>query len=354
MVFMPPRSGKSERISRTFPAWFLGNWPDKRVILSSYEADFAADWGRKARDLLLTHGPSLWGVRVAQGASAANRWTIADHAGGMVTAGVGGPITGKGADVFIIDDPVKNAEEANSQVYRDKSWEWFRAVAYTRLEPDAAVVLLMTRWHEDDLAGRLIKEMNGGGEKWDVVNLPALAEAEDPLGRALGEPLWPERYDVAAVQAIKQTIGSYWFGAMYQGRPTPEGGGLFRKDWFRYFDFEADGWVRMSHEDRRPISGMMRFCTVDLACSTKTSADYTAIATWACTHDGYLLLLDLDRRRLEGPQILPAIRGALDKWKAAFVGIESGGFQLSLVQAAWAAGLPARERNRGHADRGGL
>ena len=342
-VLMPPRHGKSERISRTFPAWFLGNWPDKRVILSSYEADFAADWGRKARDLLLQHGPALWGVRVAAGASAANRWTLDGHAGGMVTAGVGGPITGKGADLFIIDDPVKNAEEASSEVYREKAWEWYRSTAYTRLEPGGAIVLIQTRWHEDDLAGRILREAAGGGEKWEVINLPAFAERDDPLGRAIDEPLWPERFDTPALTAIKQTLGGYLFAAMYQGRPTPEGGGLFRKDWLRYYDVEAEGWSRLSPTDRRPIASMMRFCTVDLACSTKTTADYTAIATWASTYDGYLLLLDLDRRRLEGPQILPAIQTALDKWEAGFVGIESGGFQLSLVQAAWAAGMPARE-----------
>jgi predicted phage terminase large subunit-like protein len=232
LISMPPRHGKSEMVSRYFPAWFLGTFPHKRVILTSYEADFARTWGAKVRDLLLEHGPDYFGVRVSPGSTAADRWGIEGHDGGMVTAGVGGPITGKGADLAILDDPVKNAEEANSETIRQKTWEWLMSTLYTRLEPGGAIVVFHTRWNEDDAAGRLIAlSESGAGEPWDMLNLPALAEEGDPLGRAPGEPLWPERFDVAELEQIRQTIGEYWWSALYQGRPSPPGGIMFRMDW---------------------------------------------------------------------------------------------------------------------------
>ncbi len=176
MICMPPRHGKSEFTSKYFPAWYLGTFPDRRIILTSYEAEFAKEWGRKVRDILQEHGQSYFGVSVRPDTSAANRWNLTGRAGGMVTSGVGGPITGKGADLLIIDDPVKNAEEADSETYRNRAWEWYTSTAYTRLEPGGALILIQTRWHEDDLAGRILEAMEGGGEQWHVLSLPALSE----------------------------------------------------------------------------------------------------------------------------------------------------------------------------------
>lgn len=217
MIFMPPRHGKSELTSKYFPAWYLGKYPDNRVILTGYEADFAAQWGYKARNIMHEHGPALFNLTVAGNSSARDRWDIAGHLGGMSTAGVGGAITGKGAHLLIIDDPIKNAEEANSKTYRDKSYDWYRSTAYTRIEPGGSVVIIQTRWHEDDLSGRLLKEEP---EKWTVVNLPALAEEGDSLDRQPGEALFPKRYDVSALLDIKRTVGSYWWNALYQQRPA--------------------------------------------------------------------------------------------------------------------------------------
>jgi hypothetical protein len=219
--------------SQYFPAWFLGRYPDKRVILASYEADFAASWGRKVRDVLEGKGGELFGVGVSRGSSAANRWDIAGHLGGMVTAGVGGPITGRGADLLVIDDPVKNAEEAASEVYRNKAWDWYTSTAYTRLEPSAGVVLIQTRWHGDDLAGRVLEHAKDTGESWEVVRFPAFAEDGDPLGRAPDEPLWPGRFDHSALEQIRQTLGSYYFAALYQQRPAPSVGAMFKREWFQ-------------------------------------------------------------------------------------------------------------------------
>ena len=188
----------------------------------------------------------------------------------MVTAGVGGPITGKGADILIIDDPVKNAEEANSQTYRDKTWEWYQSTAYTRLEPKGAIILIMTRWHEDDLAGRLLKHMqNGTGEKWEVINLPAIAEENDLLGRKPGEPLWPERYDLKELNRIKDTTGSYWWSALYQQRPQPPEGGLLKRSWIKYYQPHE-----LPHLEELDI-----YQAWDLAISTKETADYTVCTT---------------------------------------------------------------------------
>jgi hypothetical protein len=205
--------------SQYFPAWYLGVFPDRRIILASYEADFAASWGRKARDILEEYGPSLFGVGVRRGSSAANRWDLEGKTGGMETAGIGGPITGKGANLLIIDDPVKNPAEALSPLYRQKAWDWYASAAYTRLEPDAAIVVIQTRWHPEDLAGRIVAQASKGGEPFEILNLPALAEQGDILGRQPGEALWPERFPAERLAEIRQTQGERWFVSLYQQRP---------------------------------------------------------------------------------------------------------------------------------------
>jgi predicted phage terminase large subunit-like protein len=257
MVNLPPRHGKSELISRYFPAWYLGTFPDRRVILCSYEADFAAQWGRRARDVLEEFGLLFRDrVRVDQTSSAADRWDFKGHQGGMITAGVRGPITGKGADVLIIDDPVKNAEEAASPTYREAAWEWYKSTAYTRLEPGGAIILIQTRWHEEDLSGKLLEEMHQeGGEQWEIINLPALAEAGDPLGRQPGEALWPVRFPQEVLERKKIAVGSYFWAALYQGKPAPPGGNLFKREWFRIVDDYPRGLLAERRWDLAASSG---------------------------------------------------------------------------------------------------
>jgi predicted phage terminase large subunit-like protein len=243
MVFMPPRHGKSELVSKYFTAWYLGTFPDRRVILTSYEADFAAQWGRRAREVVEEWGNLIFfeKVEVMPDSSSASRWDITGHTGGMATAGVGGPITGKGGDLIIIDDPVKNDEQAMSETYKERSYEWYKATLSTRLEPHGAIILIMTRWNEDDLAGKLIEEMKAGGEKWEIINFPALAEDNDPLGRPVGSPLWPERFDLDAINATKRRVGTYWFAALYQQRPAPEEGELIKRKWWKFYKTRPDG-----------------------------------------------------------------------------------------------------------------
>lgn len=280
LVTMPPRHGKSEMASRYTPAWYLGRYPNRRIILASYEADYAASWGRKARDLLEEHGLKMFGVHVRQDSHAANRWDLADHNGGMTTAGVGGAITGRGADLLIIDDPVKSVEEAESETYRARTWDWWRGVALTRLEPGGSVILVMTRWHEDDLAGRILQEDSAN---WRVLSLPAIAsdDLDDPLDREPGEPLWPERYDADALARRRQEMGARLFEAEYQQQPAPATGLIFRREWFRYWRPLGENAYDLGSGHVIQKTDCRRFATCDLAVSTKTTADFTALATWA-------------------------------------------------------------------------
>lgn len=345
MISMPPRHGKSELASKFFPAWFLGRYPDKRVILCSYEADFAASWGRKVRNTLTDHGQEVFGVRVAQDSSAASRWDIASHAGGMITAGVGGPITGRGADLLIIDDPVKNSEEAESSTIRERTWDWYRSTAYTRLEPGGAVIIIQTRWHEDDLSGRLLREQANGGDQWDEVILPAEAEENDPLGRAPGEALWPDRYPLDRLQEIARTLGSYLYSALFQQRPQPAGGQVFRRDHFRYAHKDGDAYVlrRSTGETHVPISRCWRFQTIDPSGSVKETADYFVIMTFDVTPANELIIVDIVRTRAETTNHERMLDDARTRLSPLYQAVESKTFGLNIYQSFKRKGRAIRE-----------
>jgi len=225
IVTMPPRHGKSLMASRWFPVWFLNAYPHKRMILASYGADFAAEHGRWVRNTVAQNQADLR-VRLAPDSQACNRWDT-PQGGGMVTAGVDGPITGRGADLLILDDAYENWQVANSSTVREHIWNWWLSTAYTRLEPGGAILIVMTRWHRDDIVGRLIREMNAGGEIWEVLKLPALAEDRDALGRRAGEALWPARYDIEALHRIRATVGDDVWLPLYQQEP-PEMSGAGR------------------------------------------------------------------------------------------------------------------------------
>lgn len=189
--------------------------------MTSYNATYAAEWGRKSRNLLESQG-GWFGVQVDPTSHAADAWNVAGRTGGMVTAGAGGTITGRGADLLIVDDPIKNQEEAHSKLIRKKIWEWWQATAYTRLEPNGAAIVIQTRWHQDDLCGRLLKDMADGGEQWRILKLPAI--------NTDGGALWEDRYNRESLNGIKRTLGSYYFSALYQQEPIPDGGEFFQRD----------------------------------------------------------------------------------------------------------------------------
>jgi predicted phage terminase large subunit-like protein len=219
MLFLPPRHGKSETTTIRLPAYWLERDPAQRVIIGAYNQTLAEKFSRRARTIVQERG-------IAQ--IDPNRYAVLDwqttRGGGVRAVGVGGGITGIGGNLIIIDDPVKSRAEANSETYRDRCYEWYTNDLYTRLEPGGAIILIQTRWHEDDLAGRILA--SDQGSEWTVVSLPAEAEANDPLGRPVGAALCPDRYDLAALADIKATMLLDYY-ALYQQRPQPASGGMF-------------------------------------------------------------------------------------------------------------------------------
>ena len=251
MICMPPRHGKSMSVTETFPSYYLGRFPDKRVMEVSYNDTFAQKFGRKNREKIEEFGEALWGIRLSQVNHSASNWDLERRRGGMISVGFGGAATGEGADLMIIDDPVKNRQEADSQTMRDRIWDEYTATFSTRTHPGAAIIVIMTRWHEDDLCGRLLNPDVCKVEDWTVLKLPAIAEDEDDLlGRKEGEPLWPEHgYDREWLENQKGKIGSYSFAGLYQQRPAPSEGGILKRSWFQFYDLLPEGGTQIQSWD---------------------------------------------------------------------------------------------------------
>ena len=293
MVFLPPRSGKSEVTSKKFPAWYLGRHPDREIILASYAADLAYDFSRIARETLSEWG-YLWGVSLAGDSSAVKRWGIEAHRGGMMAAGVGGPITGRGAHVALIDDPIKNWQDAQSPVLREKAWGWYKSTLRTRLAPGGAIVLIMTRWHEDDLAGRLILDAS---EEWDIVKLPAYDDQADRY-------LWEARFSREEYEATKKALGSHLWSAMYQQEPHPEEGGILKRQWWKFYKQVP------SHFDTILQSWDMTFKDLQ-------TSDYVVGQVWGKEKADYYLL-DQFRARVDMPETARALKALSAKWPKAW------------------------------------
>jgi predicted phage terminase large subunit-like protein len=306
IIETPPRHGKSQLTSRFTPAWYLGLNPDHRVILTSYESDFAQTWGAEARNVLEEAGPAAFGVTVSSRSSSRGRWDIAGHDGGMIATGMGGALTGRGGDLIVIDDPVKGWLEAQSETYRAHQWEWYRGTLRHRLEPGGSIILILTRWHEDDLAGKLLagKDDDNPGDEWEELVLPAIAEPttaelaamadaearalwRDILGRREGEALWASRYDTDALRQLERSVGPLVWEALFQQRPTTPSGTMFQTHWWQYagaVPMEATEWVRRW----------------DLAATEEkegTDPDWTASVLMARTPDGITYIADARRIR---------------------------------------------------------
>ena len=262
IVTVPPRHGKSQQCSIDFPAWFLGNDPTKEIIMASYSAELAETFGGKTRDKVdsLEYKVIFPGVRLREDEKARGRWTT-NKGGGYVSAGVGGAITGRGANILFIDDPVKNREEAESEVYQEKTWEWFTSTAFTRLSPNGVVVLIMTRWHMRDLAGRLMDDPDLA-EMTKILKFPAIALKGGSM-RKEGEALWPTRYTLEALNKTKMAVGPYDWSALYQCSPVLTEKQEFKPDWYKEISEEAVNSKQTNN-----------FLTVDTAMSKRTQADY--------------------------------------------------------------------------------
>ena len=378
MITLPPRHGKSRETSIEFPAWVLGRHPDLNVMVTSYAADLAEDFSRLSRSRLADIGP-LWGVKVSRESASVSKWGIARHPyGGMIAAGVGGPITGKGAHIAIIDDPHKNWQEAASKTMRDTVWDWYKSTLRTRLAPGAAIIVIETRWHEDDLVGRLLKQQKEQEkavierymtecdndtelartlamadeeweliERWTIINIPALCEdkATDPLGREMGEAIWPKMYSRKYLLQTAKVLGSYLWNALYQQRPSPEGGSVFKRQHFRYFDL-SEGLFALHHDDsveRFSLDQCFCFQTCDPAASEKKQADYFVLSTWYVTPKADLLLYDVQRMRLETPSQPNLFKQAYMRFHPVAQGIPPAGLGINLYQSLRNSGLPVVE-----------
>ncbi|MFI7125984.1 phage terminase large subunit [Nonomuraea sp. NPDC050153] len=347
MVFMSPQEGKSVRVSHRFVEWLLVENPDLRVAIVSYADEMARRWGSDIKlDCQTFNGDDDTvdlGLRLRADSRAAGRWQIEGRKGGVYCVGVAGALTGKAVDVLVIDDPLKDLEQAQSAAYRERAWRFWQAVAVPRLGPGSKVVLVQTRWHQLDLGGRLLEQ---DPDRWRVVSIPAVAESDDdPLGRRPGEPMQSARGERDWAK-IRADVGEYVWASLYQQRPAPADGGLFKRAGLRHWTKGAD--QRLLLDGRLvDLRDCWKFLTVDLAASMRTSADYTVAAVWAISVDGDLVMLDGIRERMDPSGHWPAVRALRERWSADVVFVESRMFGTTLVYEAGRAGVPVQEL---HAD----
>lgn len=304
MITMPPRHGKSMLASEFFPAWYLGRNPDHYVAMATYAQDLADDFGRKVKNQIgdETFGAIFPGVSLADDSKSTKRFHIEGAEGGyehgtkqrgaFYAVGVGGPLTGRGAHLLLIDDPVKNREDADSEIIRKKTKDWYTSTAYTRLMPGGRVIVIQTRWHEDDLAGWLINEHEHEG--WITLNLPAISDA--------GAALWPEQYDIASLERIKRALPARDWSALYQQSPTPDTGDYFKDDWLRPFE-------------KAPPRETMRIYGGSDYAVTADGGDYTVHAVVGIDPEGRMYLLDLWRRQAASDVWVESFCDLVTQWK---------------------------------------
>lgn len=318
MLFMPPRHGKSTLASVAFPAWHLGRNPEHEFISSSYSGSLAMGFSRKVRQLLREPTyKSMFKTRLDPDSQSAEAW-LTTAGGGYVAAGVGGGITGKGAHVLVIDDPVKNRDDAESQNNRDANYDWYTSTAYTRLAPGGGILVILTRWHDDDLAGRLLRAAADGGDQWEVVRYPALAE-EDEEFRKTGEPLHAERYDRDALLRIQKAVGPRDWAALYQQNPVADDGDYFTRRMIRYYD-----------PDDIDQDAMRYYCAWDLAIGKKDRNDYSVGMVIGVNEFDELFVMDVVRGRFDGFELVERILDLYEQWRPSIIGIERGQIEMAL------------------------
>ncbi len=316
----PPQHGKSLQVSTIFPTFYLGHHPDDPIIITAYNDSHAQSFSRKIRNIIdsVEYENIFPGMSLAKDSKAAHRWELQNHKGSMIAAGLTqGAITGKGAMLLIIDDPYKNREDAESRLYREKCEESYRSTIKTRLHFNAIQVMVMTRWHQGDLANYLIKN-----EGFQYIKFPALAEKDDILRRKRERPLWKEKFPQSMLLETKESIGLYNWFALYQGEPRPQEGLLFKKHHFQIIDKAPKGlsWVRYW----------------DLATSEKLSADRTASIRACVDEEGNVYMDALIKGHWEWPKVRKSIKDTALIERGALVGIENQGVQKGMVQECWA------------------
>lgn len=318
MILEPPQHGKSEQVSRRFPAYALGKNPNLRLIACSYDDAWSQSLSRDVQKIIASPEYKVLfpGTRLAEARDKEKRtqgqFDVVRHNGYYIAAGIMGSITGRTADIGIIDDPVRNRADAESETYRDRTWDQYNSAFATRqFGSHGAIIVCLTRWHEDDLAGRLLKlaAENPEADQWEVINLPAFAEVTDAY-RQVGEALWPSKYPVAELRRRRAGIGEYDFAALYQGRPAPSGGGLFKETWFagRVLDVPpaimrvARGWDTAGTEGDG-----------DWTCGVKIGEEFVKDPiTGVVASTGRFVVLDVQRQQLGPDGVDKLIRATAD------------------------------------------
>ena len=346
-VSIPPQHGKSELISVYFPTWFLGRFPEARVLQCSYGQELTVEWTGRGRDMIAEHGPAVFGVDTWARAkkTAWNAYVDGRKLGGVRGVGKGGGVAGRAVDLGICDDLTKDQAEADALALREMGWKWLRSAVLPRAR---RLAIVGTRWHHDDHIGRLMAAQAAGqvGDPWTFVNVPAVAEEGDPLGRAPGAGLWlgnpvalgdPDWY-----AKKRREVGPYVWSALYQGQPTPAEGGIFKRRWLAYYERSAGHLV--GHGFRFPEAGLFCYTTVDPAWSKRTSADHTAIASWGLDRQsGRLFLLEMIRQRFDAPEMVQALRGAMGRNGSTIAYVEANNWKLDQMRVLRESGLPMRE-----------
>ena len=390
IVNMPPRHGKSEFISCYYLLWYAMKYPNHNVIFVSYNSSIATLFGKKLIGLIERHGEN-YGIHISKRSKSSKEFTLVingefqgenqvNSLGGTYSfTGIGGSLTGKGAQLIIIDDPIKNNTDAFSSNKRNGIWEWYQSTLFTRLEPNSAIIVVMTRWHQDDICGKLFalsdkflssikdetlihskyfEEVNGDESLkikkqtnpnkmiWDKVILPAIAEENDEIGREKGNVLWDERYDINDLLEIKETLGEYWFSAMYQQNPILANGEIFKKEDFRYFtDINGIFYTNMGLINNEKVhnNNCTYYITIDLAMSTNTKADYTVMLVFAVSPENKIFIIEIFREKVSPTKHLDLIKNYFEKYKPNLIGIEKVQYQTALIEEALQHGLPIEE-----------
>jgi len=333
MILAPPRHGKSQKVSRFLPAWIFGQNPNARIIGTSYGQDYANTISISVQRILQSPNyqtlfPDVGLPGPGRGTELERRtmaeWQISGHTGYYVGRGTGGGITGRGADYIIIDDPIKNRADAESSNNRDLVWEWYKSTLRTRLQKGGRIALVLTRWHEDDLAGRLLEKMidDPQADRWKVVSFPALYEKTEHTHsrdkRKVGQPLWPSVFDMKFLRQTKATLGSYDWESLYQQNPLPPGGTVIKREWLTKITDQAP-------------DGLYWFRFWDLAVTKKKTSDFTASCQGAMDINGVLYARNMIRGKWEWPTVRKILVAA-GKSEDIKVGVETAATQVGFVQ----------------------
>ncbi len=336
IVEAPPRHGKSELVSRRVPLWHLCAYPERHVILAGYGASLPEAHSRWVRDALAEHGPAA-GIKLAGDSKAADRWHTT-HGGSCRAVGVGGALTGFGAHLLVIDDPISNAEEADSEVMREKIWEWFLSVAWTRREPGATVVVMCTRWHEDDLIGRILAhpELARIAKR---LTFRAVAEADDPLAREAGAALWPERYSAEDLRQTQATLSARWWNALFQQRPTAAEGAEIMRGWWRWYDDLPVPWRDLEY----------RLASWDGSFTDADTSDFVCGIVFG-VYGGQRYVLDRVRARMTFTEACEAVAATHRRWECSSSAVElaaNGHAIVSSLQIAMPSVYGVKVTNKG-------